>query len=169
MHADPEVMWDAVRPLSRSESNAKLNRYIAIYREHGFSRWAVESRFGEFLGYVGLLPIPEEHPAGAGVEIGWRLRRAAWGQGYATEGARAALRDGFNRLGLHEVLAYTAPNNARSQAVMWRLGMSREEGRDFTAADGWTGWVWKAARSFSTQAGLGRKRASTLARKRADS
>lgn len=149
MHADAEVMWDAIRPLSRAESDAKLTRYMEIRAMHGFSRWAMEDKAGDFLGYVGLLPIPADHPQGPGVEIGWRFRRAVWGRGYATEGAIAALRDGFERLKLSEILAYTAPDNLRSQAVMERLGMARAGGLDFKAEDGWIGWVWKAVRQAS--------------------
>lgn len=146
LHGDPEVMRDAGRPLSRSESDAKLNRYMRAFAHYGYSRWAMEDKAGEFLGYVGMLPIPAEHPAGPGVEIGWRLRRAAWGHGFATEGARAALRDGFERLRFPEVVAYTAPDNVRSQAVMRRLGMVRDATRDFIAVDGWTGLVWVIGR-----------------------
>lgn len=92
LHADPEVMWDAHRPLTRTESDAKLARYRQVFDARGFSRFAMTDRDGEFLGYVGLLPIPPGHPLGEGVEIGWRLRRAAWGFGYASEGARGARR-----------------------------------------------------------------------------
>lgn len=143
MHADPEVMWDAAAPLTRAQSDAKLERYRQVFAARGFSRWAMEDQGGAFLGYVGLLPIPEGHQLGSGVEIGWRFRRAAWGQGYATEGAAAALRDSFDRFGFAEVLSYTAPDNLRSQAVMERLGLRRDTARDFVAADGWTGWVWR--------------------------
>jgi RimJ/RimL family protein N-acetyltransferase len=137
MHADPEVMWDAAAPLSRAESDAKLERYRQVFAVHGFSRWAMEDREGGFLGSVGLLPIPDGH------QPGWRFRREAWGQGYATEGAVAALRDGFERCGFDEVLSYAAPDNLRSQRVMERLALVRDRTRDFVAADGWNGWVWR--------------------------
>ena len=65
------------------------------------------------------------------IEIGWRLARAAWGGGYATEAARALLTHGFEELGLTEIIAFTADTNLRSQAVMERLGMARDEARDF--------------------------------------
>ena len=85
-------------------------------------------------------------PLGFHVEIGWRLVRRAWGRGYATEAARAALADAFHRCGLTEVLAYTAHDNGRSEAVMNRLGLRRDPSRDFTAFYGdvgpWTGLVW---------------------------
>ena len=145
--ADPEVMRDLGGPLDRARSDAKLDRYRAAFDRHGFCRWAVESLSEEFLGYAGIMPLGPSHPLGPGVEIGWRLMRRAWGHGYATEAAEAALRDGFERLGFGEILAYTAPDNLRSQAVMARLGLQREPARDFTATyDGvaWHGLVWAA-------------------------
>jgi RimJ/RimL family protein N-acetyltransferase len=94
------------------------------------------------------MPSREDHPLGSHFEIGWRLTRNAWGHGYATEAAAAALRDGFTRIGLREIVAYTAPDNRRSQALMYRLRMQRDSSRDFTAdydgVKGWRGLVWVA-------------------------
>ncbi len=146
MHADPEVMWDAVAPLDPDQSSLKLARYLQAFARDGFSRMAMEDKAGVFLGYVGVLSLPPDHRLGSGVEIGWRFRRAAWGHGYATEGARAVLADGFERFGWPEVLSYTAPDNLRSQAVMIRLGLRRDTARDFVADDGWAGLVWVADR-----------------------
>lgn len=70
-----------------------------------------------------------------GVEAGWRLARPAWGHGYATEAARAVLGRAFGELGLAEVLAVTAATNARSRAVMRRLGMTRDPDEDFDDPD----------------------------------
>lgn len=142
MHADPEVQWDAGGTLTREESAAKLARYRKTYDTHAFSRWAMVDSAGGFLGYVGVLPLAPGHPLGEGVEIGWRFRRAAWGQGYASEGAAAALEDLKSRCGLSEVYSFTAPDNLRSQAVMARIGLRRRMGLDFTLEDGWRGWVW---------------------------
>jgi len=145
--ADPEVMRDLGGPLDRARSDAKLDRYRAAFDRHGFCRWAVESLSEEVLGYAGIMPLEPDHPLGPGVEIGWRLMRRAWGQGYATEAAAAALQDGFGRLGFGEILACTAPDNLRSQGVMGRLGLRRDPSRDFTATyDGtpWHGLVWAA-------------------------
>lgn len=148
MHADPEVMRDYGRPISRRESDAKLDRYAATYHQHGFCRWVIESKEGVFLGYTGVMPSRPGHPLGLHFEIGWRLVRRAWGQGYATEAARAALKDAFTRAGLAEVIAYTAPDNLRSQAVMRRLQLHRDPFRDFTAdydtIKDWRGLVWVA-------------------------
>jgi RimJ/RimL family protein N-acetyltransferase len=146
MNADPEVMLDEGGPIGRSESDAKLDRYAAAYRRYGFCRWAVASREGEFLGCTGIMPSPPEHPIGSHFEIGWRLVRKAWGYGYATEAARAALQDVFMRTELAEVFAYTAPDNIKSQAVMARLQLRREPALDFTAdyegLGAWRGLVW---------------------------
>ena len=147
MYADEEVMADYGGPLSRAQSDAKLDRYAAAFDACGFARCALMRKDGAFLGYVGVMPIDPRHPAAPGVEVGWRLVRAAWGHGYASEGARAALRDGFARHGWTEVLSYTAADNLRSQAVMARLGLAREPHRDFMADyDGspWSGLVWVA-------------------------
>jgi RimJ/RimL family protein N-acetyltransferase len=103
MHADPEVMHDYGGPISRTDSDTKLDRYAATYDQHGFCRWAVETHEGGFLGYAGVMPSRPVHPLGLHFEIGWRLVRHAWGHGYATEAARAALSDAFTRVGLTEV------------------------------------------------------------------
>jgi RimJ/RimL family protein N-acetyltransferase len=132
MHADLEVMHDRSAPLSRTESDAKLERYQETLDRLGFGRMAIASRDGEFLGYTGIMPIPPQHRAvGDGVEIGWRLVRRAWGKGIATEAARAVLAHGFREHRFLEVLSYTSPSNLRSQNVMTRLGLDRQSGRDF--------------------------------------
>ena len=152
MNADPEVMLDMGGPISRAASDAKLDRYVAAFNRYGFCRWAIESRDGHFLGYAGIMPAPEDHPLGPHFDIGWRLIRTAWGQGYATEAAGAALDDAFARVGLTEVVAYTASDNLRSQAVMDRLHLQRNPSRDFTANyDGfgaWRGLVWVGRPDF---------------------
>lgn len=148
MLADPEVMRDLGGAVGRAASDAKLDRYAAAHARYGVCRWAVESREGEFLGYAGVMPSPDGHPLGPHFDIGWRLVRRAWGNGYATEAATAALHDAFARAGLAEVLACTAPDNVRSRAVMDRLRLRRDPSRDFTAdVEGvgvWHGLVWVA-------------------------
>lgn len=148
MHAHPEVMRDLGGPIGRAMSDTKLDRYVATFNRYGFCRWAVECRDGDFLGYAGVMPSPEDHPLGPHFEIGWRLMRNVWGHGYATEAATAALHDVFARVGLEEVVTYTAHDNLRSQALMDRLRLQRDPSRDFTADyDGvaaWHGLVWVA-------------------------
>lgn len=146
MNADLEVMQDLGGPLNRTESDLKLDRFAAAFDHHGFGRLVIEDLRGNFLGYAGVMPSRGEHPLGPHDEIGWRLIRLAWGFGYATEAARAALDDAFKRVGLKEVIAYTSPENVRSQAVMTRLRMQRDISRDFTThyddIGNWRGLVW---------------------------
>jgi RimJ/RimL family protein N-acetyltransferase len=93
------------------------------------------------------MPAPYDHPLAPHFDVGWRLVRSAWGKGYATEAARAALDDVFNRVGLDEVLAYTAIDNLRAQAVMERLKLRRDPMLDFDVLNDdvpWHGLVWVA-------------------------
>jgi RimJ/RimL family protein N-acetyltransferase len=150
LNADPEVSLDLGGPLGRADSDAKFDRYRDIFARHGFGRWAIEDPNGAFVGYAGIMPSSPEHTLRPHAEIGWRLARAAWGQGYASEAARAALRDIFDRIGLSEVLSYTSADNLRSQAVMARLGLRRVPSLDFSGTYGsrvWHGLVWVAAAS----------------------
>ncbi len=132
MNADPEVRrYLPPGPLTRAQSTASAERFRAVIEEHGWGFWAVEvTRTGEFIGFTGLAPLGEDMPF-AGIEIGWRLARSAWGHGYATEAARACLDFGFAELGLNEILAITSTTNHRSRAVMRRLGMVHDPSEDF--------------------------------------
>lgn len=127
---DAEVMRHFPSPLSLDQSNALVDRCIAAIAEQGWGLWAVEHH-GEFLGFTGLAVPTFEAPFLPGIEIGWRLRRSAWGNGYATEAATAALAFAFDSLHRDEVLSFTAVPNERSQAVMRRIGMSRDIHGDF--------------------------------------
>ncbi|MBR0798267.1 GNAT family N-acetyltransferase [Bradyrhizobium jicamae] len=154
MHADPEVMADLGGPIGPPESQAKFARYVAAERDHGVSRWAVEGRDGAFLGYAGVMPrSSNDHPLGAHFEVGWRFVRLAWGQGYATESARAALLHAVDRIGMREILSYASPDNKRSQAVMARLNLIRDPARDFVTltsrGEAWRGLVWVVPSRFS--------------------
>ena len=124
LNADAEVMEFFPARLSRESSDAVARRLRDKLAERGWGLWAVEERAsGEFIGFIGLQPPAVQLPFSPCIEIGWRLARAYWGKGYATEGARAALRAGFATLGLDEIVAFTALGNRRSRAVMERLGM----------------------------------------------
>lgn len=152
LHADAEVMKDVNGPLTREQSDRKMARYIAALQEHGFCRWAVDDRDGNFIGYTGIMPIPTQFPLAPGFEIGWRFVRSAWGKGLASEAAAAALKDVFERTPVAEVLSYTGPDNIRSQGLMRRLKLRRDPSRDFAVEiDGlrWSGLVWVADRECS--------------------
>lgn len=127
INADPRVMEFFPELMRPPESRAVARRIRDLIAERGWGLWAVEVRGGaRFIGFVGLhVPAPEL-PCSPCVEIGWRLAPAHWGKGYATEAARGALEAGFARLGLDEIVSFTASLNLRSQAVMQRLGMRRD-------------------------------------------
>jgi ribosomal-protein-alanine N-acetyltransferase len=120
------------RALTREESDELVDRIEAGFESRGFGLWAVDVREGgEFIGFIGLaVPSFEAHFMPA-VEVGWRLACPAWGYGYATEGARAALEFGIGEAGLEEIVSLTTPGNRRSWAVMERLGMRRDPADDF--------------------------------------
>ncbi|SED50890.1 Protein N-acetyltransferase, RimJ/RimL family [Streptomyces sp. 2224.1] len=135
MNADPEVRRYFPDVLTREQSEASAAGFQADLDERGWGWWAVELRAtGEFIGLTGLDPV-EEHLPFTGVEAGWRLTRPAWGHGYATEAARAALAFGFTTLALPDILAVTAATNLRSQAVMRRIGMTHDPADDFNDPD----------------------------------
>ena len=132
LNADPRVMEYFPATLSRDESDALVTRIGAHFAEHGFGLWAVEiPHVVPFAGFIGLaIPRFTAHFTPC-VEIGWRLAAAHWGQGYATEGARAVLRFGFETLGLNEIVSFTVPANHRSRRVMERIGMHHNPADDF--------------------------------------
>ncbi|WP_171169049.1 GNAT family N-acetyltransferase [Streptomyces sp. I05A-00742] len=131
MNADPEVREHLGDLLTREQSDASVARFQAEFDRRGYGWWAVEVRAtGEFIGFAGLDQVDDGMPF-TGVEIGWRLARPAWGHGYATEAASAVLDHGFDTLGLPEILAVTTATNLRSQAVMRRIGMTRNPADDF--------------------------------------
>jgi RimJ/RimL family protein N-acetyltransferase len=142
MNADPEVREHLGDLMTRAQSDTSVARFRAEFDERGYGWWAVEElATSSFIGFAGLDLVDEGMPF-TGVEIGWRLARAAWGKGFATEAALATLDFAFKALALPEVLAVTTLGNVRSQAVMQRIGMTRDPADDFadpTVPDGpWT-------------------------------
>ena len=124
LNADPVVMEHFPAPLTRAESDAFADRVEAGFAERGWGLWAVEAPEG-FVGFTGLSVPAFEADFLPAVEVGWRLARSAWGRGYATEAASAALRYAFTDLGLESVVGFTATTNTRSERVMQRVGMRR--------------------------------------------
>lgn len=133
--------WDAIHqdagmvrwlggPMSAEARRASFERQATGLAERGWGVWAVLDADGGVAGAAGLAPIGPSLPF-EGVEALWRLRSEAWGKGLVSGVMPAVLADGFDRLPVDEILAFTARSNTRSQAVMRRLGFSRDEARDF--------------------------------------
>jgi RimJ/RimL family protein N-acetyltransferase len=136
LNADPEVMRHFPACLSQAASERLAERIAAGIAARGFGLWALEvPGVAAFIGFLGLsVPAfapPFESAAAPCVEIGWRIARRHWGQGYASEAGRAVLGHAFETLMLPEVVAFTVPANVRSLAVMRRLGMRASPDDDF--------------------------------------
>lgn len=132
MCADPQVMRYFPAPMSRLESASMIGRVRGHFAEHGFGLWALERKdSGEFIGFTGLGVVGFDAPFTPAVEIGWRLAREHWGLGYASEAAWTALRAGFDRLGLKEIVSFTAQSNLPSEKVMQAIGMQHDPADDF--------------------------------------
>jgi RimJ/RimL family protein N-acetyltransferase len=128
LNADPEVMEHFPSTLSREETLGAVGRVEKHFEKHGYGFWAVEAPGqAQFIGFIGLAVPAFEAPFTPCIEIGWRLARPWWGQGFAAEGARAALAYGFKSLNLPEIVSFTVPGNTRSRRVMEKLGMRYSE------------------------------------------
>jgi RimJ/RimL family protein N-acetyltransferase len=125
LNGDPQTLVFFPSTLTRAESDALVDRIEARFEAHGYGLWALEVKeSGQFIGFTGLAPMPDDVPGGGGTEIGWRLARHAWHHGYATEAALAARDVAFSGVGLTELWSMTAVLNTPSQAVMRRIGMT---------------------------------------------
>ena len=132
INADPVVMRYFVAPMTRAETDAQVDRQIASQAANGFCFWAVERKAdGVLLGLAGLKSGAPDTPIAGDLEIGWRLGRHGWGQGFASEAALAALRHGFANPAVPRIAAITAAGNEKSWRVMERIGMSRDPAGDF--------------------------------------
>jgi len=128
LNADSEVMEHFPSRLSHEETVGLVARIEKHFENYGYGPWAVElPRQAPFIGFIGLSVPAFEASFTPCVEIGWRLARPWWGQGFATEGARAALAQGFEGLGLVEIVSFTVPGNLRSRRVMEKLGFRYAE------------------------------------------
>lgn len=130
INRDPEVARHLNRPLDERGISTFFDAMVSHWEHYGYGPWALESlepeTEGRFLGFAGLASVPSFMAgAGPGPELGWRLGRAAWGRGLATEAALAARDDAFARLGLVELISVIHPENRRSQRVAIKLGMQR--------------------------------------------
>jgi RimJ/RimL family protein N-acetyltransferase len=127
--ADPEVMryLGDGRALSRADAWRQMALIIGHWTLRGYGLWAVEERAtGDLIGRLGFFN-PEGWP---GFELGWMLRRASWGRGYATEGAGRALAHAFTEMGRDHLISLIRPDNRASIRVAERLGERLERRTD---------------------------------------
>jgi 3-dehydroquinate dehydratase/shikimate dehydrogenase len=132
LNADPRVMeyFPALRSWKESEDFIKAMQHL--FETQGWGLWAVSLISSDaFIGFIGLGNVSFTAPFTPAVEVGWRLAFEYWGQGYATEGAMASLKYGFEVLNLSEIVAFTPVQNKRSRAVMERIGMHHDAKDDF--------------------------------------
>jgi len=132
LNADPKVREFFPNILTTEESNQIADIFLKSIEEKGYGLWAVSVIGGsDFIGMIGINDVPFKASFTPAIEIGWRIAHEFWGHGYATEGAIASLKFGFEVLNLHEIVAFTTLHNMRSQKVMEKIGMKPDPKDDF--------------------------------------
>ena len=127
MNSDSEVMEHFPKPLTQDESENLLSRFQRHYQEYGYTYFATEIiKTGEWIGFVGLKYQEYETEFTPAIDIGWRLKRLAWGNGYATEGAKRCLEFAFKDLELQRIIATCTERNLKSENVMKKIGMTKK-------------------------------------------
>lgn len=127
LNADPEVMEHLPKPLTEKESEDFLSRLQKHYEQWGFNYFATEIlRTGEQIGFIGLAYQDYQAAFTPAVDIGWRLKRSAWGKGYATEGAKRCVDYAFNELDMDRIISTCTKSNSRSELVMCKIGMTKK-------------------------------------------
>ncbi|AOM39142.1 GNAT family N-acetyltransferase [Xenorhabdus hominickii] len=129
LNSNPEVMEFFPNTLTKEQNNTLVDNFISKFEtQGGWGLWAVElKQSGKFIGFVGLNVPNIELPFSPCVEIGWRLDKPFWGKGYTCEAARSIFEFAFMEAELEEVVAFTTVSNYRSESVMKKLGMLRDE------------------------------------------
>ena len=132
INQDPLVMAHFPALQDAQTTQRLIDNARRHFDQHGYGLYAVERRdTGEFIGFIGCQVVGFEASFAPATEIAWRLASAYWGNGFATEGARAVLRDAFQRLALPEVVSFTAATNTRSIRVMQKIGLIHDMTGDF--------------------------------------
>lgn len=137
MNADPEVMRYFPRLRNLAETESLIAHINQQYLDFGYTLYAVElKKIGQFIGFTGLNRTPFTIPTLAldkqpAIEIGWRLAKAYWNQGYATEAATAVLDHAINQLKLSEIVSFCVVNNLPSRRVMEKIGLLHIPSDDF--------------------------------------
>ncbi|HEY0519162.1 MAG TPA: GNAT family N-acetyltransferase [Ilumatobacteraceae bacterium] len=134
INSDPDVMQHFPSRLTPQQSFEMVDRITAAWRDNGFGLWAVErTDTEEFIGFVGLMSPVWQAEFTPCVEVGWRLAKRHWGNGFAPEAALAALVWGFDNVDLpgDQIVSFTTEGNVNSRRVMEKIGMQRDPLGDF--------------------------------------
>ena len=126
INADIEVMEHFPKPLTREETAEFIHRLQEHFTKNGHNYFATEIlETGELIGFIGLAFQDYSSDFTPSVDIGWRLRKTAWGKGFATEGAKRCLEFGFEELNLEKIISTCTEKNTRSENVMKKIGMEK--------------------------------------------
>lgn len=134
LNGDSEVMRHFPSTLTPQQSDEMVDRMAAAWEVNGYGLWAVERLdTGQFIGFTGLAAPSWSNEFTPCVEVGWRLARQHWGNGYAPEAAQVALRYGFEHVELphDEIVSFTTTTNLNSQRVMQKIGLRLDPSREF--------------------------------------
>jgi len=127
INSDPLVMEHFPKTLSTDETEEFIGRLQRHYVDRGYSYFATEViETGELIGFIGLAYQTYETDFSPSTDIGWRLKKTAWGKGYATEGAKKCLEYAFEELNIKRIISTCTVNNNRSENVMQKIGMSKK-------------------------------------------
>lgn len=127
MNADHIVMEHFPKVLSKKESEDFLVRLQAHYEKYGYNYFAAEIlQTGEWIGFIGLAYQDYKTTFTPATDIGWRLKKSAWGLGYATEGAKRCVAYAFQELNLDKIISTCTQSNHNSERVMQKIGMTRK-------------------------------------------
>jgi ribosomal-protein-alanine N-acetyltransferase len=136
MNQDAEVMKFFPNLLPQEDSFSMVDRMADHFNQNGYTFFAVETIANkELIGFIGLVNTKMDTFFTPCVEIGWRLKKSAWGKGYATEGANRCLEFAFNELKLDEIYSFTPKTNLPSENVMIKIGMTKEGEFDHPKVD----------------------------------
>lgn len=135
MHAisqDPKAIEYFLSVQDLDNTKQFIEKICNHYKKQGFSLYAtVRKDNHEFIGFVGLFTADFQAPFTPAIEIGWRLSFQNWGQGFATEAAKAVLDYAFKKCTLSEVVSFTLPKNLKSRRVMEKIGLHYNPEDDF--------------------------------------
>ena len=127
MNADRDVMEFFHKTLTKKETIEFINKTSKHYENNGYNYFATEIiDTGEFIGFIGMGYETYDNPFYPATNIGWRLKKSAWGKGYATEGAKECINYAFTELNIKKILASCVPNNKNSEKIMQKVGMVKK-------------------------------------------